>query len=272
MARRPTLSPSKLTCYLACPHKYYWTYESAHGQWFLKSHSYFSFGLSLHRALETFHRNAGAGVDVREALLGALDENWIQSGYGSADEMQAAFGEAKAILGGIADDLEESRSEGVDLGVRVLFIEKSLRKSMGEWDLIGRADRIDLIDSIETPVVNIVDYKSSRAGILAEEVANDVAMSSYALMVRDLFPGHQIRATIHALQSKETAHFDWTDEGLDEFEFSVRELGEAIRNHHWDEFHPVPKRLCATCDFVSLCRKSPHYRELLEQAENVINT
>ncbi len=268
MARKPSLSPSKLTCYLACPHKYYWTYESPHGQWFLKAHSYFSFGQSLHRALETFHKSHGVGVPVQESLAGALEESWIDSGYSSADEMQAAFGEAKQILESYAEDFVTG-TQGVDPGAEVLFIEKSLRKPMGVWDLIGRADRIDLLSVEGVRTVDIVDYKSARSGVTSEEVATDIAMSCYALMVRDLFPGDRIRTTIHALKSKEKASHDFSEEELDEFAFSVRELGDTIRNHHWEEFHPRSKRLCTTCEFISLCRKDPDFASDFEPAAQV---
>lgn len=250
MARRPSLSPSKLTCYLACPHRYYWTYESQQGQWFLKARSYYSFGISLHRALENFHKAGDTGLDVTETLLGALEENWVDAGYASVDQMQAAFGEGKAILERYAEE-RGATSEG-----KVLFVERHLKKPMGEWDLIGRADRIDELDD---GTIEIVDYKSGRGLVSEDELANDVAMNAYSLMVRDQFPGRNIAATLYSLRSGEKVKHAFTEEELDEFAFAVRELGDKVRNHYWEEFKPRPKNLCKTCEFISLCKRDPEF-------------
>lgn len=256
MPRRPTLSPSKLTCYLACPHKYYWTYVNPKGQWFLKTHRYFTFGQSLHRTLEAFHRNGDTGVPVREALAAALEENWLDSGYTSADEQEVAFGRAKEIVERVADQVATTPST-----TEVLYIEKSLRKPMGDWDLIGRADRIDRhCDEPET--LDVVDYKSGRDSVTEEDIAQDVAMSSYALMVRDLFPSVRIRGTIHALRANRIVSHDFSNDELDEFAVAVREVGDGIFNHHWEEMPPVRKALCAKCDFLPLCKRVPGFDEV----------
>lgn len=253
MPRRPTLSPSKLACYLACPHRYYWTYESDKGQWFLRARSYFSFGLSLHRTLEEFHRGREVGVPTAEQILSTYDEKWIDAGYGSAEDMANAYGEGKEILQRIAEE-----EAAAPLAGTVLQIEKSLRKAMGEWDLVGRADRID---ELEDGTICVVDYKSGRSHVDEEQIAKDIAMGAYALMTRDLYPDRQVAATIHALRSGEKATHRFSNEELDEFAFAVQELGDRIRNHHWEEFLPQPKPLCAGCDFLSLCRKVPAYAE-----------
>lgn len=252
MPRRPTLSPSKLSCYLACPHKYYWTYESQQGQWFLRSRGYFSFGLSLHRALQEFHKTGGTGIATTGALLSAFEENWLDAGYGSADEMQAAFGEGKAILTRYAEEESGAQSAGT-----VIHVEKNLKKSMGEWDLVGRADRIDELDDAG---IEVVDYKSGRSGVTEEIVATDIAMSAYALMVQDLFPERPISARIIALRGQgPPVRHRFSPGELSEFEFSVRELGDTIRNHYWEEFRPIPKALCATCEFLTLCKRDPEF-------------
>lgn len=256
MARRPTLSPSKLSCYLACPHRYYWTYESGQGQWFLKTRSYYAFGLSLHRALEAFHATGESGLPSTETLLAAFDEKWIDAGYASADEMQAAYGEGKEILERFAESAAGAASRG-----KVLHVEKSLRKEMGEWDLIGRADRIDEVDD----AIVVVDYKSGRTQVTPHDVAEDIAMGCYALMTRDLYPGRPVAATLYALRSGAEATHTFSDPELDEIAFAVRELGDRVRTHYWEEFHPKPKGLCASCEFAVLCRRDPEYVSQLPQ-------
>ena len=75
MARKQTLSPSKITTYLACPVKFGWTYLDPRGKWYLKSKSYYSFGSTLHKVLERFHNAGDTGVTtVGDALQASASE------------------------------------------------------------------------------------------------------------------------------------------------------------------------------------------------------
>ncbi|MBW7928955.1 MAG: PD-(D/E)XK nuclease family protein [Fimbriimonadaceae bacterium] len=98
MARKPTLSPSRISTYLACPVKYRWTYVDSRGHWYARAKSYYSFGLTLHRVLEAFHSSGDRGVPTAHEAIAAMEENWMDAGYSSPDEMADAIGEGKQIL------------------------------------------------------------------------------------------------------------------------------------------------------------------------------
>lgn len=255
MTRRPTLSPSKITCYLACPQQYYWTYVNPRGKWYLRTKSAYSFGLSLHRVLERFYDEREQGVATTHQALAALEETWIEAGYSSAEEMQEALGEGKAILSHYLEEVDVRPFEG-----NTLHVEFRLKQPMGEWDLIGRADRI-----VERPdgAIDLFDYKSGRRLVNPEDVATDIAMSAYAAMARSVFPGRQIQGTLIPLRGGEPATHLFTDSELDEFLFAVRELGDRILNHEWAELEPVPKAICKGCDFLKLCLRDVRYVEAL---------
>jgi len=217
----------------------------------LRSKHYYSFGSSLHKVLERLHDSRDGGVKTVDQVVAALEESWIDAGYGSQQEMQEAMGEGKAILASYVERIEESPPAGV-----TILVEKMLRADLGPFVLIGRVDRVD-----EWPdgTLEIVDYKSGRSAISAEEVHHDLAMSCYQILVREGFPDRPVVASILAIRSGTAATASLNADELAEFRLSLLELGEIILSRDYDELVPVPNDLCPTCDFLPLCRRHPDF-------------
>ncbi|MCW5941990.1 MAG: PD-(D/E)XK nuclease family protein [Fimbriimonadaceae bacterium] len=251
MAKKPTLSPTRVATYLACPVKYRWTFVDARGHWYVRAKPYFSFGLTLHRVLERFHDAGDRGVETKGQALLAYEENWIEAGYDSADAMAEALGEGKQIIERYLDRETEAPRTG-----RTLFVEKLLKKDMGAFRFIGRVDRIDEHDD---GTLEIVDYKSGRESVSEAEVAADLAMCAYQMLLRHAFPDRRVMATIHALRTGDRASASLSDEDLAEFERDLTFIGEEIVRRDFEDVVPVSKRLCAACDFLALCRKHPDF-------------
>lgn len=260
MSRKPTLSPSKLTTYLACPLKYRWTYVDPRGKWYLKSKSYYSFGTTLHRVLERFHDAGDTGVETTHQALAALEENWVDAGFSSADEMAEAFGEGKAILERYVEERIQKPIPG-----KTLHVEKLFRMDMGEFDLVGRVDRVD---EHEDGSLEIVDYKSGRGTVDVDDVSSDIAMSCYQVLLRNQYPDRQIKATIVAIRSGIEASYSMPLDEMEEFVFDLKELGHRIMCHDYYELVPVAKGLCPQCDFLRICRKHDEFdlREIAEES------
>lgn len=251
MPRKPTLSPTRLSTYLACPVKYRWTYVDDRGKWYLRAKSYYSFGTSLHRVLERFHDSGDAGVTTTAEAVAALEESWIESGYGSHEEMQEALGEGKGIL---ERHVKVAVQRAPD--VRTLYVEKLLKLEFPEFRLVGRVDRVD-----EHPdgTLEIVDYKSGRQAVCEEDVLGDLAMTTYQLLLRKMFPDRPVRATILALRSGASASCSMAADELDEFERDIYQLGLEVLAEDFDQRLPVWKPLCTRCDFFPLCRRHPDF-------------
>jgi RecB family exonuclease len=254
--RKPTLSPSKLTTYLACQTKYRWTYVDERGRWFLRSKSYFSFGATLHRVLQRYHDQTDTSVQTSAQAIIALEESWIAAGYASAEQMEQALEKAKAIVTGYVEAAEQRPRE-----VLTLWVERMLRLDLGEFVLTGRIDRLD-----EWPdgTLEIVDYKSRRSGVTCEDVASDLAMACYQLLVTHHYPDRPVLATIHALRSGEQASWSMPKDELAAFGEDIRALGIEILNRDWEADVPTWKELCVECDFRPLCLKYPDFREEFE--------
>lgn len=254
MPRKPTLSPSKIATYLACPAKYKWTYVDDRGRWYLRSKSYYSFGTTLHRVLQRFHDSSDAGVQTVHQAVAAVEESWVDAGYASAQEMQEALGEGKALIEAYVSRQVLEPSEAT-----TILIEKQFRKDLGQFALIGRVDRVD-----EYPdgTLEIIDYKSGRASVETEDVQGDLAMSCYQLLLREKFPGRPVCASILAIRSNQKATYAMSDDEAEEFERDLVFLGQEILDRDYEGLVPTYKPdLCPECDFVALCRQHPDYSE-----------
>jgi RecB family exonuclease len=249
--RRPTLSPSKITTFLACPNKYLWTYVDSRGKWYLRAKSYYSFGSTLHKVLERFHDSGDAGVTTVGDALQAYEESWIDAGYSSQEEMQEAFGEGRdIILATLSDERVAERK------AKVLAVEKLLKYNMGDFDLVGRIDRID---EHEDGTLEIIDYKSGRSTVTNSEVETDLAMAIYQLLIARTFPDKPYRATIHALRSNSTGSAALSRQEIDQLEQDILILGNQILSTSIEDVLPKVKPLCTECDFLALCKKNPDY-------------
>jgi putative RecB family exonuclease len=251
--KKPRLSPSKITTYLACPIMYRWTYVDDRGKWYLRAKSYYSFGTTLHRVLERFHDSGDVGVETTAQALAAYEESWIEAGFVSGEDMAQAYGEGQAMIESYVD-LALKRP----VSARTLYTEKLFKRDMGPFVLIGRPDRVD---EHEDGTIEVVDYKTGRDHVTQEDVATDIALGCYALLMREEHPDRPVVLTLHALRSGESASYRPSEEELAELESDVRFIGGQMLGHDYEFLTPVYKRLCVGCDFVPLCRKHPDYEE-----------
>ena len=249
--RLPTLSPTKIVTFLACPYKYNWLYRDSRGKWFVRSKNYYSFGTSLHQVLEKFYNKEDLTVTNVESAVEALDRDWIDAGYSSAAEMSEALGEGKLILEHYINNELQRKKES-----RTLFVEKQVSKTYSGFRLLGRIDRIE---EYEDGTIEIIDYKSGRQSVTPEEVQKDIAMGCYQLLVNHLFPDRKILATIIALRSGETATASMTSTQLVDFESNLLDLSRIILGEDFSQLLPKPNPLCADCDFLKLCSQNPEF-------------
>lgn len=240
-----------MTTYLACPVKYRYTYLDPRARWLLKAKSYYSFGSTLHHVLQRFHDAGDAGVETTDEVLAAYEESWIDAGYHSAEEMAEAFGEGREILQRYVAQVQAKPAEA-----KTLFVERQFRHDFGDFVLIGRIDRVD---EYEDGVLEVVDYKSGRESVSEDEVATDIAMCCYQLLLRTKFPDRKVRARIVALRSSDSAVHSLSDGEMVEFERDIAILAREILSENFDERRPVRKPMCERCDFQIACQQDPDF-------------
>lgn len=252
MGRNPTLSPSRISSYLACPLLYRWTYADHRGKWYLRAKSYYSFGTTLHKVLERFHDAGDIGVQTTEQVIAAYDESWLDAGFSDAEEMAEAYGEGRQIL---ERHVEEQNRRTVT--ANTIAVEKLFKFEYEHFQLVGRIDRLDQHDD---GTLEIIDYKSGRERVTEQDVASDIAMGCYQLLVAKQFAGQPVKATILALKSGMQASHSFSAGELEEFERDLVLLCDEIATT--DDLYdrvPVYKPFCKDCDFLLLCRKHPEF-------------
>ncbi len=249
--KRLTLSPTRISTYLACRVLYKYTYIDRIGRFYYRPKAYHSFGASLHRTLEDFHKSGGAETQSSEELVGKLHEVWTSLGYASCEEENARFQAASEYL-------EQYHTQHQVAGVKTLFTEKQLRWDMGEFDLMGRLDRLD-----EHPDgrIELIDYKSGRLCVTGDEMRNDLAMGIYAYLTSRNYPGRKITASIYCLRTGDRAAAEFSDEEIMQIEDGVRTVAAEIMSTDEDSVVEPAwlSHVCPECDCLRLCARRMHW-------------
>ena len=189
MARKFTVSPTKLRTFYQCPAKYKLEYIEKLGRFYRKPRAGFSFGASLHNVLEQFHAQGGAESVTVETLTETLAAKWQSQGYKDAQQEQTYKAEAVKIL-------ETYHARAVEVPVSeiptLLYAEKTLNAPLSpEIVLSGRVDRVD---EHMDGALEIVDYKSGREVVEPEHVAGALAMSIYQALLKHHHPSRPLDA------------------------------------------------------------------------------
>lgn len=248
--RKPEFSPTRLRTFLSCPMMYRLDYVEKVGKFYHRARAGFTFGSTLHQALQTFHEEGGSAAVSAPELVAKMETVWQSQGYQSAEHEQAHKEEGARIL-----ETYHAASEARAQQTKPFLIEKMLKWDMGPFVLTGRIDRID--EHLDDGALEIVDYKSGRLGVTEEDVKSALAMSVYQLLAKRNNPDRRVYATIHALRGGVTASASYTDEEMLELEEDLRGIGLTILEKDFEAVRPIPlPHVCPHCDFLPLCTRS----------------
>lgn len=159
------ISYTRYRIYRECPWKYKLLFVDGRRIPLVPKSSY---GLSVHRALESWLR---AGDDSLDALIDALESRWMTDGY--PDEATESRWYAKAERALTRFHGEESARRARTIGV-----EKEFFWPLGRHTVRGMIDRID---QHPDGSYEIVDYKTGPVAPTPEQLKADLQMKFYAL-------------------------------------------------------------------------------------------
>lgn len=130
-----------------------------------------SYGLSLHRALETW---LSRGDDSLEALFDALRSRWLPEGYPDETAEARWYAKAERTLARFHGEESSRRS-------KVIGVEKEFVWTLGSHEVRGMIDRID-----QGPdgAYEVIDYKTGPDVPAAQRVSSDLQLRFYALGAR----------------------------------------------------------------------------------------
>jgi putative RecB family exonuclease len=246
-------TPSKLGAFTDCPRRYRFSYVDRPTPPKGPPWAHNSLGASVHTALKNWYALAGERR-VPGSLPTVLKATWVREGYRDVDQERVAYERALHWL--------ETYVATLDPAEEPLGVERVVATKTAVLAFNGRADRIDSRVGPEGAEAVIVDYKTGRSGLDADDARGSQALALYAYAAQRVFRRPCHRVELHHLPTGTVASHEHTEESL------ARQLKRAEDTAHdivaaekavaaggnADEAFPTnPGALCGWCDFRRSC-------------------
>jgi putative RecB family exonuclease len=242
-------TPSKLGAYADCPRRYRYSYVDRPTPPKGPPWAHNSMGASVHTALKNWFA-LPAERRAPGALPTLLKSTWVREGYRDVDQERAIYQRALGWL--------ETYVVTLDPADEPLGVERVVATKTSVLALNGRADRIDA-DGDEAV---IVDYKTGRAGLDADDARGSQALALYAFAASRVFRRPCRRVELHHLPTGTIASHEHTPESLERqvrraeetaADIMAAEKAVAAGADPDVEFPVNPSSLCGWCDFRKVC-------------------
>jgi len=246
-------TPSKLGAFEDCPRRYRYSYVDRPTPPKGPPWAHNSLGASVHTALKNWYALT-AERRTPDALPTLLKSTWVREGYRDGEQERQAYRRALAWL--------ESYVATLDPEDEPLGVERVVATKTGVLAFNGRADRIDSRPGPNGPEAVIVDYKTGRSGLDADDARGSQALALYAYAAQRVFRRPCRRVELHHLPTGTVAAHEHTDESLarqlSRAENTARDIiaaekAVAAGADADAEFPTNPGSLCAWCDFRRSC-------------------
>jgi putative RecB family exonuclease len=242
-------TPSKLAAFEDCPRRYRFGYLDRPPPPKGPPWAHNSLGASVHTALRNWFALPASRREVA-ALPRLLKATWVGEGYRDETQQRDWF---RRSLGWL-----ERYLPGLDRTAEPLGVERVVGARTSVLALSGRVDRIDA----RAGEVVIVDYKTGRAGLGADDARGSRALALYAYAAERVFRRPARAVELHHLPTGTVAAHRHTEESiarhLSRSEDTARDIVAAERamagGAQPDEAFPaLPGPRCGWCDFRRAC-------------------
>jgi putative RecB family exonuclease len=242
-------TPSKLGAYADCPRRYRFSYVDRPAPQKGAPWAHNSLGASVHTALKNWYA-LPPSRRVPAALPGLLKGTWVREGYRDDGQERAAFRQALSWL--------EAYLGGIDPAVEPMGVERVVAVKTAVLAFNGRVDRIDAGGG----ELVIVDYKTGRSGLDADDARGSQALALYAYAASRVFRRPCRRVELHHLPTGTVAAHEHTPEALERQvaraedtarDIRVAEKAVADGGDPDEAFPATPGPMCAWCDFRRVC-------------------
>lgn len=195
-----------------------------------------SYGLSLHRALESW---LGGGDLSLESLHEVLRSRWLSQGYPDEETETRWYSKAERVLARFHSEESARRS-------RLIAVEKEFLWTLGRHVVRGKIDRID-----QGPdgAYDLVDYKTGPGVPTQAQVLADAQLLFYALGSRralGLTPATLTVDCVSVGRRVSVGHYPAASEAL---AADVEAAADSIEAGRF----PPDVRYCPRCDFRRDC-------------------
>ena len=238
------LSHSSISLYQECPQKYKFKYIDKIPE---KPRHFFSFGSSVHEALEFFYGVTALPAPSLKDVLAYLKEHWKSAGYKNEAQEAEYFEEGKAILTAYYNKHIESFHIP-------FFVEYNFSMEVDGVPVTGKVDRIDKLPDGR---LSILDYKTGKA-IPKDRVTADAQLTMYQMACEQLLGDKVARLTFYHLPSlTETTIERHPQDLVDGLRRRVVTTAESIIKGAFD---PKPdEKKCFWCDYKPICPIFKHH-------------
>jgi hypothetical protein len=242
-------TPSKLASYDDCPRKYRYAYVDRPAPAKGPAWAHNSVGASVHTALRNWWE-LPPQRRVRGSIPKLLRATWVREGYRDEEQERAVFNRAVGWL--------ESYLGELDPEYEPVAVERTVAAKTPVLALSGRADRIDR----RGDELVIVDYKTGRAGLDADDARGSQALALYAYAAERTFRRTCRRVELHHLPTRTVASHEHTPESLarqvSRAEATAKDVVAAEKSLAQgvppDEAFPTrPGTFCGWCDYRRIC-------------------
>jgi len=241
-------TPSKLTAYEDCPRRYRYAYVDRPAPPKGPPWAHNSLGASVHTALKNWYALPPARRTPAQVPT-LLKATWVAEGYRDEAQQRAVFRRALGWL--------EAYVRTLDPADEPLGVERVVAARTPVLALSGRVDRIDARDG----QVVIVDYKTGRAGLDADDARGSRALALYAYAAERVFRRPARRVELHHLPTGTVAAYEHTEESIARHvrraEETARDIVAAERAAAEGDpdaaFPATPGPRCSWCDFRQVC-------------------
>lgn len=240
------LSYSQISTYQQCPKKYRYQYIEKRPT---RPSPDLDFGSSIHNTLRDFHQNYDTKQEPLDTLLGLYEKNWLIKGYRNKEEEERFKREGREMLKGYYEKnrLDPNKS---------LFLEEAFKVRIGDYEVMGRIDRID---ELPDGGWEIIDYKAGKRMVDEGKLAGDLhptdideshQLSLYYLACREKFKKVPQKLSLYYLRYNEKRSATRTPEQITALEKIIQKIGHNIEA---ERFEPKKGPLCGWCDFKEIC-------------------
>ncbi|MFI7023160.1 RecB family exonuclease [Micromonospora sp. NPDC049900] len=246
-------TPSKLGAYADCPRRYRYSYVDRPAPPKGPPWAHNSLGASVHTALKNWY---ALPADRRrpEVLPTLLKGTWVRDGYRDDAQERDVYRRALGWL--------ETYVGGLDPADEPVGVERVVATKTGVLAFNGRTDRIDSRPGPDGPELVIVDYKTGRTGMDADDARGSQALALYAYAAERVFRRPCRRVELHHLPSGTVAAHEHTVDSLarqvTRAEQTAQDIMAAERSvadggDPDAAFPTTPGPRCAWCDFRRTC-------------------
>lgn len=235
--RRP-LSYSSMSMYRECPRKYKFKYVDRIPE---KPKYFFSYGRSIHDALEFFYNPELMVAPTVEELVKYFHDHWVSEGYRDGAQENEKREEGEVLL-------REFHAKHEPGWAPPFHAEYGFNVVVGGVPVTGKVDRID---RLEDGSVSILDYKTGKT-FKKGRIEEDQQLSMYQMCCEQALEVKVGELVLYHLPSL-TEHKVGRRPGkqIDALTKQVRSTAQNILDA---AFEPTPsENACRWCDYQALC-------------------